>query len=79
MSSSTLPAKNDAARPDVWKILRTHSANHLTNMPRLNVNVNGHGDADLLVIVPKRARRIFDGFIDFATQGNILEIAFGLM
>lgn len=27
----------------------------------------------------RRARRVIDGFIDFALQGNILEIAFGLM
>ena len=25
------------------------------------------------------ARRFMDGFLDFALQGNILEIAFGLM
>lgn len=27
----------------------------------------------------RKARRIWDGFIDFAFQGNILQIAFGLM
>jgi len=27
----------------------------------------------------RRAQRMFDGFLDFALQGNILEIAFGLM
>lgn len=27
----------------------------------------------------KKTRRIVCGFLDFATQGNILEIAFGLM
>jgi large conductance mechanosensitive channel len=27
----------------------------------------------------RQARRMWDGFIDFALQGNILEIAFGLM
>jgi len=27
----------------------------------------------------RRVRRLWDGFIDFALQGNILEIAFGLM
>lgn len=27
----------------------------------------------------RRMKRIWDGFIDFACQGNILQIAFGLM
>lgn len=27
----------------------------------------------------RKVRRIWDGFIDFAFQGNILQIAFGLM
>jgi len=27
----------------------------------------------------RRATRMFDGFLEFALQGNILEIAFGLM
>lgn len=27
----------------------------------------------------RKARRFFDGFVDFAFQGNILQIAFGLM
>lgn len=27
----------------------------------------------------RRARRLWDGFVDFAFQGNILQIAFGLM
>lgn len=27
----------------------------------------------------RKVKRIWDGFIDFACQGNILQIAFGLM
>lgn len=27
----------------------------------------------------RRAKRIWEGFLDFAFQGNILQIAFGLM
>lgn len=45
-------------------------------MPRL-------GDSDdeetLLAQTGQKARRLWEGFVDFAMQGNILEIAFGLM
>ncbi|KAK0617848.1 large-conductance mechanosensitive channel [Bombardia bombarda] len=34
---------------------------------------------DLLEQGRRRARRVIDGFIDFAFQGNVLEIAFGLI
>lgn len=34
---------------------------------------------DLLDEGRRRARRIWGGFIDFAFQGNVLEIAFGLI
>lgn len=27
----------------------------------------------------RKAKRLFDGFVDFAFSGNILQIAFGLM
>ncbi|KAH6692424.1 large-conductance mechanosensitive channel [Plectosphaerella plurivora] len=45
-------------------------------MPRL-------GDSDdedtILVATGQKARRVWTGFVDFAMQGNILEIAFGLI
>jgi large conductance mechanosensitive channel len=47
-------------------------------MPR----INEHGQEEsssLLEEGTQRVRRVAAGFIDFATQGNILEIAFGLM
>ncbi|CCF35817.1 hypothetical protein CH063_07529 [Colletotrichum higginsianum] len=46
-------------------------------------NMRGNSDVDegesLLGRGRDKARRFWDGFIDFALQGNILEIAFGLM
>lgn len=33
----------------------------------------------LLGTTQRKVKRIWDGFIDFACQGNILQIAFGLM
>lgn len=36
-------------------------------------------EESLLAYGTRRTRHIVDGFVDFATQGNILEIAFGLM
>ncbi|KAL2024512.1 hypothetical protein VTK56DRAFT_7555 [Thermocarpiscus australiensis] len=54
--------------------------------PRLGDNAyEGDDDDDdderraLLDESRRRARRIVDGFIDFAFQGNVLEIAFGLI
>lgn len=47
------------------------------NMPRL-IDV-GTEDESLLRYGTRKTRRFIDGFMDFATQGNILEIAFGLM
>ncbi len=39
-----------------------------------------HSEADsLLHRGQEQAQRFFHGFVDFAFQGNILEIAFGLM
>lgn len=39
-----------------------------------------HGESSsLLHRGQERAQRFFHGFVDFAFQGNILEIAFGLM
>lgn len=46
-------------------------------MPRLGGD--GEEEETLLEYGTKRTRRIVGGFLDFATQGNILEIAFGLM
>lgn len=36
-------------------------------------------DDTLLELGERRVRRVWEGFIDFAFQGNVLEIAFGLM
>lgn len=47
-------------------------------MPRLPTTQQEHEES-LLEYGTRRTRRIVDGFLDFATQGNILEIAFGLM
>lgn len=46
-------------------------------MPRLADN--GQEEESLIEYGTRKTRRILDGFVDFATQGNILEIAFGLM
>jgi large conductance mechanosensitive channel len=46
-------------------------------MPRLNHN--GEEEETLMESGQRRARRFFEGFLDFALQGNILEIAFGLI
>ncbi|KAM7199885.1 Large-conductance mechanosensitive channel [Naviculisporaceae sp. PSN 640] len=57
-------------------------------MPRLltgnnNNNNNGYESdndvEDLIDAGRQRVRRVWDGFIDFAFQGNVLEIAFGLI
>lgn len=47
-------------------------------IPRL-VSDDGQEEETLFEYGTKRGRRIVGGFLDFATQGNILEIAFGLM
>lgn len=47
-------------------------------MPRLN-EYGQEESATLLDNGRQRVRRLWDGFVDFALQGNILEIAFGLM
>lgn len=47
------------------------------SMPRLGDD--SQQELSLLEYGTQRTRRIIDGFMDFATQGNILEIAFGLM
>ena len=46
-------------------------------MPRLPDDSDE--DHDLLDEGRRRASRILHGFIDFAFQGNVLEIAFGLI
>lgn len=46
-------------------------------MPRLSDN--GEEEESLIQYSTRKTRRLLDGFVDFATQGNILEIAFGLM
>ncbi|POS78108.1 hypothetical protein DHEL01_v203508 [Diaporthe helianthi] len=49
-------------------------------MPRLGNDGQEEGLAEsLLEYGHKKTRRIVCGFLDFATQGNILEIAFGLI
>ncbi|KAK3687345.1 large-conductance mechanosensitive channel [Podospora appendiculata] len=48
--------------------------------PRLGPNgYESDDDNDLLDQGRRQARRLLDGFIDFAFQGNVLEIAFGLI
>lgn len=47
-------------------------------MPRIN-DLGEEEEADILETSRRKARRLLDGFVDFALQGNILEIAFGLM
>jgi len=47
-------------------------------MPRIN-DLGEEEEADILETSRRKARRLFVGFVDFALQGNILEIAFGLM
>ncbi|KAB5572551.1 large-conductance mechanosensitive channel [Coniochaeta sp. 2T2.1] len=47
-------------------------------MPRIN-EYGQEESATLLEEGTQKARRVWDGFIDFALQGNILEIAFGLI
>lgn len=42
------------------------------------------GDSDdeeetLLATTHHRAKRVIDGFLDFAMQGNVMEVACGLM
>lgn len=44
-------------------------------MPRLAEDE----EENLLRTSERTVRRWFDGFLEFALQGNILEIAFGLM
>lgn len=46
-------------------------------MPRL-VDLSDDEDT-MLTQASQRAGRLWSGFVDFAMQGNILEIAFGLM
>lgn len=36
-------------------------------------------EESLIEMGTRRTRRIVDGFVEFATEGNVLEIAFGLM
>ena len=47
-------------------------------MPRIN-DFGQEESANLLDEGREKVRRVWDGFIHFALQGNILEIAFGLM
>ncbi|KAL0933169.1 putative ion channel [Colletotrichum truncatum] len=46
-------------------------------MPRLNSQADE--EESLIQRGQEKARRFWDGFVDFALQGNILEIAFGLI
>ncbi len=47
--------------------------------PDNNGYESGDEEDNLLDHARRRSRRLIDGFIDFAFQGNVLEIAFGLM
>ena len=61
------------------------STHNTSTMPQLPIgNTNYHHDSDdesdtLLEEGRQKVRRVWEGFIDFAFQGNVLEIAFGLM
>jgi large conductance mechanosensitive channel len=48
-------------------------------MPRLNDQGQEDDEHRLLEEGRQRVKNLWEGFIDFALQGNILEIAFGLM
>ena len=50
-------------------------------MPPYRDSQESEGDHDesTFEVARRRGMRMFDGFLDFALQGNILEIAFGLM
>lgn len=59
-----------------------HHFEFTRTMPRFGLIRLGDDDQEeetLLEYGQKKTRRIVGGFLDFATQGNILEIAFGLM
>lgn len=48
--------------------------------PYLRDEESGASETDSLLGKSSRnMKRIWDGFVDFACQGNILQIAFGLM
>lgn len=57
----------------------------MPQLPAGNSNNNNNryeSDDDLEDLIDagrQKVRRVWDGFIDFAFQGNVLEIAFGLM
>jgi hypothetical protein len=58
----------------------TPSRNLSTRRPPFMRDEEAASEEDsLLERSQRKARRIWDGFIDFAFQGNILQIAFGLM
>jgi large conductance mechanosensitive channel len=49
-------------------------------MPRLPEDGYESDDSEnLLEQGARRAKNLWSGFLDFAMQGNVLEIAFGLM
>jgi len=51
-------------------------------MPRLGDDHEGYESDDsenVLEQGARHAKNLFSGFLDFAIQGNVLEIAFGLM
>lgn len=47
-------------------------------MPRDVERQNSERDA-LLGRSARKVKRLWDGFVDFAFEGNVLQIAFGLM
>lgn len=55
----------------------------ITPLARKTVKMSRIGDEgeeeSLLQYGSRRTRRLIDGFMEFATDGNVLEIAFGLM
>ena len=56
-----------------------HPPPPLTNMPRLPIDPSDSDSDNLLTESRQKVQRAWQGFVDFAFQGNVLEIAFGLM
>ena len=63
----------------MWKrvlLYITPLARQTVKMPLL---IDEGEEESLLQYGTRRTRRLIDGFMEFATEGNVLEIAFGLM
>lgn len=53
----------------------------MPQLPTGNTNTYDSDDESdtLLEESRQKVRRVWEGFVDFAFQGNVLEVAFGLM